>query len=197
MSSMTIYEESWPDAATPRQLRLKVEPTAHGSRITIDRVPGDVLLVRQGKACLLELTIAGQSAKIVMSWTDSSVERREDAYRNAWDALRMIREAVEAHMPAGVLPSSEHTGVEPTEEAEAIVKAIVAMGTQAEKLRAALEPVAVLGVARPETDIALLDYNLPFYDCPDDLVLYNDRMGHAITVGDVRAAKEALRSRKR
>lgn len=39
-------------------------------------------------------------------------------------ALRMIREAVEAHAPPGSLPSLEATGVTPVEEAEAIVAAI-------------------------------------------------------------------------
>jgi hypothetical protein len=62
------------------------------------------------------------------------------------------------------------------------------------KLEAALKPLASLGVARVETDIALLDYNLPYCDRPDDLVLYNDNMGHSIAVGDVRKAKAALRN---
>lgn len=52
----------------------------------------------------------------------------------------------------------------------------------------ALKPLAVLGIARRETMPELADYNTAFYDCPDDLVLYNDNMGHAITVGDVRTA---------
>jgi hypothetical protein len=53
-------------------------------------------------------------------------------------------------------------------------------------LREALMPLGALGVARRET-ILHIDY-VPFFDCPDDLVLYNDNMGHAITVGDVRRA---------
>lgn len=58
---------------------------------------------------------------------------------------------------------------------------------------AALTPIAVMGVAKHETDIQLLDYNLPFYDCPSDLILYNDRMGHVLTVEDVRTAKRVLK----
>ncbi len=60
-------------------------------------------------------------------------------------------------------------------------------------LEKAIKPLALLGVARIETDIALLDYNVPFYDCDEDVVLYHDHMGNSITVGDVRSAKEALR----
>lgn len=59
-----------------------------------------------------------------------------NCYRNAWNALRMIREAVEAHMPSGALPSGEgviqERGPEAVHEAEAIVEAIVATATRAE-----------------------------------------------------------------
>ena len=40
------------------------------------------------------------------------------------DGMALIREAVEEHMPIGVLPSHDHTGIEPLEEVEAIVRAI-------------------------------------------------------------------------
>ena len=47
-------------------------------------------------------------------------------YRNAWQALRMIREAVETLGPPGVLPSEEAVlklyGPEPVHEAQAIVE---------------------------------------------------------------------------
>lgn len=35
-------------------------------------------------------------------------------------------------------------------------------------------------------------YQVPFYDCPDDLVLYQDGMGGSITVGAVRALRAAV-----
>lgn len=60
------------------------------------------------------------------------------------------------------------------------------------QLEEALKPFAVIGVAHIETIPALFGYNTPFYDCPPDLVLYNDRMGHTITVGDIRQARAAL-----
>jgi hypothetical protein len=63
-------------------------------------------------------------------------------YRNAWDGLRMIREAVETLGPPGVLLSRdgvlrEH-GREPIHEAEAIVNALTTMAAEADKLRKAL-----------------------------------------------------------
>ncbi len=48
------------------------------------------------------------------------IEPLEDARA----ALRMIREAVETLAPTGALPSREQTGVNMTEEAEAIVRGI-------------------------------------------------------------------------
>ena len=52
-------------------------------------------------------------------------------YRNAWAGLRMIREAVEALGPPGVLPSGEAVislyGPEPIHEAQAIVDALTAI----------------------------------------------------------------------
>lgn len=48
---------------------------------------------------------------------------------NAWSALRMIRVAIEATCPAGVLPSEEAVlvlyGPEPIHEGEALAKAII------------------------------------------------------------------------
>jgi hypothetical protein len=44
--------------------------------------------------------------------------------REGWAALRMVREAVEAHIPAGALPAREHTGISPLDEGEALAKAI-------------------------------------------------------------------------
>jgi hypothetical protein len=52
-------------------------------------------------------------------------------YRNAWQALRMIREAVEMLGPPGILPSEEAVlalyGAEPVHEAQAIVEALTKM----------------------------------------------------------------------
>jgi hypothetical protein len=49
-------------------------------------------------------------------------------YRNAWQALRMIREAIETLGPPGVLPSEEAVlklyGPEPVHEGQAIVHAL-------------------------------------------------------------------------
>ncbi len=51
-----------------------------------------------------------------------------DNYRNAWQALRMIREAVETLGPPGVLPSETAVltlyGPEPVHEGQAIVDAL-------------------------------------------------------------------------
>jgi hypothetical protein len=55
---------------------------------------------------------------------DSALEN----YRNAWQALRMIREAIETLGPPGVLPSEEAVlslyGPEPIHEGQAIVDAL-------------------------------------------------------------------------
>lgn len=60
----------------------------------------------------------------------------------------------------------------------------------------ALQPLAGLGGDLNERDRAAgLAFRAAFYDMPNDHVLFNDRMGKAITVGDVRAARAALRSR--
>jgi hypothetical protein len=53
------------------------------------------------------------------------------SYRNAWQALRMIREAVEMLGPPGILPSEEAVltlyGPEPVHEGKAIVEALTKM----------------------------------------------------------------------
>jgi hypothetical protein len=58
---------------------------------------------------------------------DSALEN----YRNAWQALRMIREAVEMLGPPGILASEEAVltlyGPEPVHEAQAIVEALTKM----------------------------------------------------------------------
>jgi hypothetical protein len=52
-----------------------------------------------------------------------------ETYRNGWQGLHMIREAVETLGPPGVLPSSEAVlklyGPEPIHEAQAIVDALI------------------------------------------------------------------------
>ena len=47
--------------------------------------------------------------------------------REAWSALRMIREALEQHCPPGTVPNSEHLEPTFTAEAIALVKAIDAL----------------------------------------------------------------------
>src|SRR5918995_3445158 len=69
-------------------------------------------------------------------------------YRNAWAGLHMIREAVEALGPPGVLPSGEAVislyGPEPIHEAQAIVDALTAiLGDEPDRgTRAPTRPVA-------------------------------------------------------
>lgn len=53
-----------------------------------------------------------------------------------------------------------------------------------QKIREALEPLASLSKCREPA----------FYDCPEDLVLYDDNMGNCITVGDVRCARNVIAS---
>jgi hypothetical protein len=59
---------------------------------------------------------------------DDKADVALENYRNAWQALRMIREAVETLGPPGVLPSEEAVlalyGPEPIHEAQAIVDAL-------------------------------------------------------------------------
>ena len=59
---------------------------------------------------------------------DEEGERLRDNYRNAWAALRMIRETIETLGPPGALPSSEAVlmlyGPEPVHEGQAIVDAL-------------------------------------------------------------------------
>lgn len=64
------------------------------------------------------------------------------------------------------------------------------------RAKQALERFEGIGSAKAETALELLDYNLPFYECPDDLVIYDDKMGHCITVGDIRFAHTTLASLK-
>jgi hypothetical protein len=56
-------------------------------------------------------------------------------YRNAWQALRMIREAIETLGPPGVLPSEEAVlklyGPEPVHEGQAIVDALTQILSEA------------------------------------------------------------------
>jgi hypothetical protein len=51
-----------------------------------------------------------------------------ECYRNAWDSLRMIREAVETLAPPGAVRSEEAVlatlGPEPVHEAQAIIEGI-------------------------------------------------------------------------
>jgi hypothetical protein len=47
-----------------------------------------------------------------------------EAYANAWAGLRMIRETIETLGPPGILPAEGVNGLEPLEEAEAIVAAL-------------------------------------------------------------------------
>lgn len=54
----------------------------------------------------------------------------KETNRALWDALRMIREAVETHAPAGTLPAREQTGPEPQDEAEALIAAILAIASK-------------------------------------------------------------------
>lgn len=75
---------------------------------------------------------------------------------------------------------------------QSLTDAMWEAANEIERLRAALEPIAAMGVATHEKLSTLADHNVPFYDCPADLILYHDRMGHPLTVGMVRAAKRAL-----
>ena len=56
-------------------------------------------------------------------------------YRDAWQALRMIREAIETLGPPGVLPSEEAVlklyGPEPVHEGQAIVDALTQILSEA------------------------------------------------------------------
>lgn len=66
-----------------------------------------------------------------MSSDAELLEIAQENYKNAWAALRMIREAIETLGPPGVLPPGEQVvglyGPEPVHEAEAIVVAIQRM----------------------------------------------------------------------
>lgn len=73
-----------------------------------------------------------QSVLTTLTWlqaNEDAIKAGKETNRALWDALRMIREAVEAHAPAGSLPAREHTGPHPSEEAEALIAAIVAIAT--------------------------------------------------------------------
>ena len=70
-----------------------------------------------------------------MSGMADSYEALLENYRNAWQGLRLIREAVETLGPPGVLPSQEAVitlyGPEPIHEAQAIVDALTKILNQA------------------------------------------------------------------
>jgi hypothetical protein len=77
-------------------------------------------------------------------------------YRNAWAGLHMIREAVEALGPPGVLPSGEAVislyGPEPIHEAQAIVDALTAiLGDEPDPGAAKPLPRRWPRMRRPET----------------------------------------------
>ena len=61
------------------------------------------------------------------------LEREREVFRdnikNCRAALRMIREAVEAHAPPGSVPAEEYVEPPFTAEAEALVKGILAIAT--------------------------------------------------------------------
>lgn len=61
----------------------------------------------------------------------------------------------------------------------------------AEKLAEAGRPISQMGIPKgSEHDDC--KYQVAFYDCPPDFVLWEDGMGHALSVGDCRIANEAL-----
>jgi hypothetical protein len=82
----------------------------------------------QAKASELGLTLSPK--RLDPKPVDDAPEGDPDleSYRNAWQALRMIREAVETLGPPGVLPSPEAVlklyGPEPVHEGQAIVDAL-------------------------------------------------------------------------
>jgi|GEM_PF-3910343 len=57
-------------------------------------------------------------------------EAMRQGNRDAWTALRMVREAVETYMPPGALPDREYTGLSILDEGEALAKAIAIIGTR-------------------------------------------------------------------
>lgn len=61
------------------------------------------------------------------------------------------------------------------------------------RLEEVLKPFAAIGF-KPESECSLQNYNTAFYDCPVDLVIYDDKMGHVLTVGDFRNAALAASS---
>jgi len=72
--------------------------------------------------------------------------------RAGWNALRLIREAVENYAPPGSVRCDEYTEPEPGFEAEAIVKGVQAIVAELERERKAVEELA--------------DFQVP--DCPLD-----------------------------
>lgn len=86
---------------------------------------------RQMREAEAELHLAHMQAALEsLQWlrqNRDAIEATRQTNRALWDALRMVREAVEAHAPAGSLPARETVGPEPAHEAEALIAAILAI----------------------------------------------------------------------
>lgn len=59
----------------------------------------------------------------------SELEATRERNRDAWTALRMVREAVEIYMPPGALPDYNVMGSSILDEGEALAKAIAIIAT--------------------------------------------------------------------
>ncbi len=60
----TVYEETWPDASVPRELRVQIESTDMGTTIRFMSYPGDPVLLPRGQIAGLELTLTTLKASI-------------------------------------------------------------------------------------------------------------------------------------
>jgi hypothetical protein len=60
----------------------------------------------------------------------SELEATRERNRDAWAALRMMREAVETYMPPGALPDYNAMGPSILDEGEALAKAIGIIATR-------------------------------------------------------------------
>jgi len=81
------------------------------------------------------VTISDEDAATVRAavkrvWGPGPEDESIIALRDTWAALRLVRWALEHVAVPGTLPSDKYTGARASEEAEALCKAIFALGTR-------------------------------------------------------------------
>lgn len=159
-------------------LRLKADSEAlrrHADRISKADDPDTATALQWAADEIdrLRTELAGATARIdrLAALNDSLIEakavaerdrdRLQSNFQSAWQALAMVREAIETLGPVGVLPSGEavmgQIGPEPVHGAEALVEGVRKIAAERDEARRLGDEAFRIGIAHQERAYALRD----------------------------------------